>query len=380
METYMTDRDMAEVFPPGEFIQEELEARGWEQADLAEIMGLDRAVVNRLIKGNRPITPEIAQALAYAFGTSAQFWLSLETAYQLSKLKAGSDSISRRAKLYEALPVREMAKRRWIESSENIDVLQQRLLDFLGIPSLDAKPSFAHAARKSTPYDDITYAQWAWLCRARQLAQAVHAEKFSSKALLVALDELRNLLPNTEDVRHVPRILSKAGIRFLVIEPLPNTKIDGVCFWLDKSSPVVALSLRYDRVDWFWHTLMHELHHVKNHEGMEVPIVDTDLIGDEVTVFDDKPEIEKKADQFASEFLVGKGELDKFIARVKPLFSKQRIELFARRIQIHPGIVVGQLHFRKAFHYKYNRSLLAKVREIVTSSALTDGYGFAPIL
>jgi HTH-type transcriptional regulator / antitoxin HigA len=379
MESYM-EREIAEVFPPGEFIKEELDARGWSQIDLSEILGRDIPMVNQIIQGKRAITPETAKALSYAFGTSAQFWLNLESAYQLSKVKPVSDSIARRARLYETFPVREMAKRRWIESSENVDVLEKRILGFLGINSIDEKPAFAHAPRKSTSYKELTPAQWAWLCRARQLACAVHAEKFSNKALANALDELRNILPNTEDVRQVPRILANAGIRFLVVEPLPNTKIDGVCFWLDKSSPVVALSLRFDRVDWFWHTLMHELHHVKNHEGMEEPILDTDLVGDEVTVFDDKPEIEKKADQFASEFLVEKGELDKFIARVKPLFSKQRIDLFAKRIHVHPGIVVGQLHFRKVFHYKYNRSLLNKIRDTVISSALTDGYGQAPIL
>ena len=376
----MTDRKIAEVFHPGEFIKEELEARGWSQIDLAEILGRDIPMVNQLIQGKRAITPETAKALGYAFGTTGQFWLNLESTYQLSKVNLYSDDIERRAKLYESFPVREITKRHWIEGSENIDILEKRFSDFFGIKSLDEKPGFAHAARKSTSYEEITASQWAWLCRARQLAYAVQAGRFSKKAVSEALDQLRTILPNPEDIRHVPRILANAGIRFLIIEPLPNMKIDGVCFWLDDFSPVIALSLRYDRIDWFWHTLMHELKHVKNREGVDMPIIDTELVGDDATVFDDKPEIEKEADLFACEFLVAKSELDKFIARVKPLFSKQRIELFARRIKVHPGIIVGQLHFRKVFDYKYNRAMLAKIRHIIISSALTDGYGNTPIL
>jgi HTH-type transcriptional regulator/antitoxin HigA len=75
-------------------------------------------------------------------------------------------------------------------------------------------------------------------------------------------------LVNAEDLRHIPRVLAKAGIRFLVVEASPNTKIDGVCLWLDKTSPVIAMSLRYDRIDWFWFTLLHEIDHVSHREGM----------------------------------------------------------------------------------------------------------------
>lgn len=380
----MNDRNIAEVFPPGEFIKEELEERRWTQSDLAEILGVYPSVVNEIIMGKRSITPETAKGLGDAFGTGAQFWMNLDSAYQLSKVKTGDDSVRRRSKLYEKFPVKDILKRQWIEPSENIDVLEKGFLNFFGITSLEEKPFFAHAARKSisnlSAYESVTPAQWAWLCRARQLAYAVSVDRFSDSAFVNALQQLRLLLPNAEEIRKVPRILASAGIRFLVIEHLAGTKIDGVCFWLDDSSPVVALSLRYDRIDWFWHTLMHELNHVENREGKDTPVVDTELVGDQVTVFNEKPENEKRADRFACEFLIPKSELDSFIARMKPLYPKQRIELFARRINVHPGIVVGQLQFRKEISYKHSREILENIRSIVTASALTDGYGNVPIL
>jgi HTH-type transcriptional regulator/antitoxin HigA len=71
----------AEVFSPGEFIREELEARGWTQGDLAEIMGRPIQVVNGIVIGKKIITPRTANELAAALGTSAEMWTNLQTAY-----------------------------------------------------------------------------------------------------------------------------------------------------------------------------------------------------------------------------------------------------------------------------------------------------------
>lgn len=68
----------AEVFPPGEFLREELDGRGWTQADFAEILGRPPRLVNEIIQGKRRITPETANRLAAALGTSPEFWLHLE--------------------------------------------------------------------------------------------------------------------------------------------------------------------------------------------------------------------------------------------------------------------------------------------------------------
>ena len=67
--------------------------------------------------------------------------------------------------------------------------------------------------------------------------------------------------------------------------------------------------------------------------------------------------------------------LDDFVIRVSPLYSKARINQFANRIKIHPGIIVGQLQHRGEISYASHRHALAKVRDVVTSTALTDGWG-----
>jgi len=176
----------------------------------------------------------------------------------------------------------------------------------------------------------------------------------------------------------VAHVLSEAGIRFLVVEHLPHTRLDGACFWLDPESPVVALSLRYDRGDWFWHTLIHELGHVERRHGLEQgePPVDVDLFGRRPSAGGaEKPEIEREADAFAARTLIPPEELENFIARVGPLYSQQKIRGFAERLRVHPGIVVGQLQFHSEIDYSQHRRMLTPVRDIITQAALTDGWG-----
>jgi addiction module HigA family antidote len=100
------DEDMknliaAQVFPPGDFLREELEARGWTQADLAKILGRPRRLIGEIIEGKRAITAETAWGLGDAFGVDPQFWLNLESAYQLSRVRRRDSDIATRAKLIE---------------------------------------------------------------------------------------------------------------------------------------------------------------------------------------------------------------------------------------------------------------------------------------
>jgi len=369
----MAERRVAEAFPPGEFIREELEARGWSQIELAEVIGREPKVVSDLTTGKRMITPDIAKALGDAFGTSAQYWMNLESLYQLWRAKAADDAISRRARLYQLAPIKEMVRRHWLEPSESIDVLEERVKGFFGTRNLDAPISLPHAARRGT--HEISPSQMAWLFRARQLSRSVQARPFSAQSFKNGLSELRRLLPSVQEARHVPRVLADAGIRFLILEHLPQTRIDGVTFWLNEKSPVIVLSLRYDRVDAFWHTLAHELGHVERRDGLRHRslMLDTDIVGDEV----EPPEgdAEREADAFATSFLVKQSDLDDFILRVRPLYGREKIRLFANRIGVHPGIVVGQLQFRKEIPWSSLRQMLERVRHILIQSALTDGWG-----
>jgi HTH-type transcriptional regulator/antitoxin HigA len=139
-----------------------------------------------------------------------------------------------------------------------------------------------------------------------------------------------------------------------------------------ETNPVIAVSLRHDRIDGFWFTLMHEFAHVVHGDAsVDVDFFDG-LKGVAVRLVEE--EAEQRANSHAANSLVAKSELDSFIRRVGPLYPRERVVQFANKLKIHPGIIVGQLQYRKELGYSALRPFLVKVRENVTSTSLTDGW------
>jgi HTH-type transcriptional regulator/antitoxin HigA len=364
--------NFAETFPPGEFLRDELDARGWSQTELAEIIGRPVRLINEIIAGKKAITPETAIQLGDSLGTGPELWMNLESQFQLSKVRATDGLIARRAGLYGQFPVREMIKRGWIEGTKSVEVLEQQFRTFFNVDRLDAEIHFAHAAKKSEAQTPATMVQLAWLFRARRLATEMVMPAYSESTLRAALPRLSALLTAPEETRHVARILAECGVRFVVVEPIPGAKIDGACFWTANEQPVVALSLRLDRIDNFWFVLRHELEHVLCRHALEDGyILDQDIEG---TADDQVNEEESIANAVAAEYCVSRDEMSGFVARVSPFFKEERVLLFAQRIGVHPGLVVGQLQ-RRLGRYDLFRKYQVKVRQFVTSSALTDGWG-----
>lgn len=89
----------AEVFSPGDFLREELEARGWTQGDPAHILGRPLQRVNEIINRRKRITAQTAKELGPAFDTGPEYWLNLENAYRLSIAENPDPQIARRARL-----------------------------------------------------------------------------------------------------------------------------------------------------------------------------------------------------------------------------------------------------------------------------------------
>jgi HTH-type transcriptional regulator/antitoxin HigA len=370
----MTDTVLAEVFPPGEFIRDELKEREWTQSDLAVVMGRPLTVLNEIITGKRAVTPETATELGAAFGTSAEFWLNLESLYRLSTKNRPQTAIRCRARLFELAPLKDMQKRHWIKECDSEAEAHSALLRFFNVKSLDDIRSMRIAARATGGIaQDPTPAQYTWCRQAIVLAQTVPAAKYDSTALRAGLKQLRQLAFDREESRKVPRVLSSLGIRFVVVEHLPRSRIDGASLWLDDKSPVVALSMRYDRIDSFWHTLCHELAHVLNEDGQGQ--LDIELFVKGRIAAGERQAIERRADDAAAAMLINPSDLEGFIRRKKPYYSKQAIIQFANRLGIHPGIIVGQLQYRGEIGYYANREMLVKVRDIVVLEALTDGWG-----
>jgi len=362
-----------EVPHPGEFIQEELDARGWAQRDLAYVLDMDEPALNKLIKGKHGISPDMAKALAKAFDVDNDFFANLQTIYDIAHAREPDPAIERRARLQNAFPVREMIRRSWLQDVE-APLMNAQLVRFFRAAN-DNVLMIPHAAKRTNFGEEATPAQLAWLYRVRQIAEAVRVGPYSRVALQNGLHRLHALMIEPEEIRHVPRFLEECGIRLVLVEGLPGGKIDGVCLWLDKKSPVIGMSIRFDRIDNFWFVLRHECEHVLREHGRDQEVIDVSLEQSDRTISEE----EKQANEAAAEFCVPQEKLKSFIVRKSPLFSERDIVAFAKLMGVHPGIVAGQLQ-KKTERWDLFKKLQVKIRHIVTRSAMVDGWGHvAPV-
>lgn len=345
----------ARAVSPGAIIEMELEERGWSQRDLAEIMGRPPQTISEIIRGVKQITPETALELAAAFDTSAEVWTNLEATYRLQRARErsspGASGIATRRKLYELLPIAEMVRRGWLGQVEAADDLEREVRALFGgdPEAAIAAVSLRHASARGPAYN----AQIAWVARVRWLARRQEAPPFVRERLIEAIPRIRRLAASPEQVAEVPPLLQSLGVRFVVVPALPKTYVDGVL--CDAAhAPIIALTLRYDRIDSFWFTLMHELAHLAlGHQALHLDN------------FDDTEQRrdmqEAEANEQARSWLIEPGALAAWVRRTRPYFGRKAIEQFAANQQIHPGIVLGQLMFDETVGYQHLRSLLAKV-------------------
>jgi len=364
---------------PGQLIAALLLEKGWSNRVLAIVLETEETGVSKLVSDKKSVTPEIAITLEEVFDVKAERFLALQRDFDLAKARLIARPNAKRATrahLFGGLPVAEMIKRGWlaVEDIRDMSAVETALASFFGVPSVDEIEILPHAAKRTAVSEGATPIQLAWLYRVRQIAGEMLVGNFSPANCRRAIELLRPLTSAAEEARKVPRILAECGIRFVIVESLPSAKIDGVCFWLNESSPVIALSMRFDRIDNFWFVLRHELEHVLNGDGKSVIAIDAELEGEKAGTGANVAEEERLANAAASEFCVPKKTMDSFIARKAPTFAERDLLGVAATLRVHPGLVAGQLRHRTG---QYNRFTdhLVKIRSIVAPGAMVDGWG-----
>lgn len=177
-----------------------------------------------------------------------------------------------------------------------------------------------------------------WLSAVRQTAGwyvAANATPVFHGLEKSILADLPRQFKKPADLPKIGPFLAAYGIIFLWEDSIPSMKLDGAVFSLASGQIVVALSLRYARLDHFWFTLMHELAHTVLHaDRLSMPILDDlDHISKDLT--------EQQADRLASDSLIPRNEWRSCPARYSN--SAKDIVSFANRLGIPPQCVAGRL-------------------------------------
>jgi HTH-type transcriptional regulator/antitoxin HigA len=361
---------------PGQLLSALLEENGWNGRVLSGILQIDESGVNRLLQDKKAINAPLAIVLEDIFKVPAEAFLTLQARYDIAKARIKDipdPERKSRAKFFGNLPIAEMINRGWlnVESKKDFPKIEKELLKFFNVTSLEEidKIFLPHSAKKTNSDEQPSQIQIAWVNQVQRIANEMIVAPYTQTSGKAAIEKLKVLLWSAEEIRKVPRILAEHGIRYVIVESLKGSKMDGVCLWLDDNSPVIGMSLRFDRIDNFWFVLRHELEHViQGHgQGNKKPKIDYDLKGDE----QDNDEV--VANEAAAQYTIPQKKMDSFIARKAPFFADIDIIGFANTLKIHPGIVSGKLqHHTK----KYNlfRKHLVPIRSIIIPSATVDGW------
>jgi HTH-type transcriptional regulator/antitoxin HigA len=385
--------EQADFRTPGQLIEKLLEERGWDQRFLAFWLKVSETIVSRMIGGHRAVDAEMALKLSNVFGVPAEPFLSLQQAYDLKKAELVSvpdPDLAARAALFGNLPLSDMIKRGWLKANSVKDVkaVERELKRFFGVHDLSEVELLPHAAKKTVVVGAsnekrTSEAQMVWLYQVKKMAEhLLMPSRYSELSSRRAINELKPLMLTAGSTRKVPRILANAGIRFVIAETIGPAKIDGACLWLDENSPVIAMTLRHDRIDNFWFTLRHEIEHVFRMHGrddQEQITLDFELEGAKAGVGQNVPEEEKIANTAAKNFGFTEDYLSKFIDRKSPFFRETDVLGFANTVKAHPGIVVGRLQHATE-RYDLLRKHLVSVKRDVVAEAMVDGWGVvAPV-
>ncbi|MET8548904.1 ImmA/IrrE family metallo-endopeptidase [Micromonospora zamorensis] len=253
--------------PVGEILADELDARGWSQADFAAVLDRPTQFVSEIITGKKEITRESAAQIGAALGQSAEYWLKLQDQYLLAeqarnKTTQGKlEEVRRRALLNSKAPIQLLRKRNLL-TSNNLDELEAEVKELFELSSLEAEPAFAAAAKRGNHGEEISILQRAWVACVRKAARELPpVETYSAKGLDTLARSLSRTLGASNDFSELPKRFAEVGVRLVYVEMLPGGKIDGCAMYVD-GYPVIGLSGRGKRLDKVLFTLLHEIAHI----------------------------------------------------------------------------------------------------------------------
>jgi addiction module HigA family antidote len=328
------------VSPPGETLSEMLEERSMTQADLAARTGRPRKTINEIVKGKAAITPDTALQFEKVFGTPATFWLDRERFYQehMARRREG-ERLAKDVEWLQELPVADMVKKSWIRRYRDKAAQVRECLQFFGVASSEQwRGIYAEAQvayRKSPKLRASPGAIAAWLRKGELEAELVRCLPFDVARFRTALTSIRAMTREAPE-QFVPKLrkaCSDAGVAVVFVPEVKGCRCWGVTRWLSPIKALIQLSLRYKTDDHLWFTFFHEAGHILLH-GKKNVFLEGDGAGSEAE--------ERQANTFAADYLIPPAEYRDLRTRYRS-FSRDGIELFARRVGVSPGIVVGRL-------------------------------------
>lgn len=343
---------------PGEMLLDEILANGYSQASFAKEIGENRSQINEVIKGKRDINAKLAILLEATLGLSAQYWMNLQTQYDIDKVRIEDKAIQRIKAIEEYNEVekyipKKYLKKQFVISGDPMKDLS-KVYDVYQVDNLAGLVSECQSLqyarfRKSETLNVDTTNLIGWVKFSEYTANNCKVAEFNPEGWEELKSKLRKILYRNKDVHsEAKNVLGEYGIKLLYQEKAEKVPVDGYAFW-NNNNPTISMTLRHKRLDNFAFTLFHELGHVFLHliDDQSKEIID--LQKDDIEFKKSKEEVE--ADTFALENLIPKESWDYFM--LKSPISESMIREFAYEIGMNPSIIFGRYCYEnKRYNFK----------------------------
>lgn len=324
--------------PPGKTLQEVMVSLGMSQKEMATRAGLTVQTLNRIFKGDQPITHETANRLELVTGVPARYWNNLELHYQEQLTRVAEQKrMASDLDWLKTIPTKELTERGYIKPTKEDVELVRETLAFYGVSSVgawhgiwDAPPV---AARRSPCFESRPGPASAWIRQGELQAQKIECKPYDKDRFYKALQAIRHLTREEPEVfePEMKRLCADAGVAVSLVQEMKNVPWNGATKWLSPQKAMILLCLRGKGEDKFWFSSFHEAAHVL-HDSKK------DLLINNGSREDPR---EERADRFTAEYLIPA----RYDDEIRTYCTKEEIIRLADKLNISPGIVAGRYQY-----------------------------------
>ena len=335
----------------GEVIKDELSARNMKQSELSELTGIQKSILNDVIKGKRSLTPEMALLLENALGISATFLMNIQTQYELDCAKQ-SERVVLQTKMLEIWNVLKeqvstqffrkvgIIKGNIIEDVKRIfEVFAvDNLDDFFGLKAKEMELPYYYRKSEKVTTNPVDVLSWKYYCYYLSKNDESVLGNFDKINVDSLTKELNNVFKeNSKTVKKTGEVLNKYGVRFMVVKKVGQVPVDGMSFWIG-DNPTIVVTERIASIDNFAFTTLHEVGHVYNHLTKDGKAM--------INLLDEKKDSEEsEADIFALNAVIPNADWKKFLTKTRdvvPYKIAPYIKSEAEKYEVNPQILFGR--------------------------------------
>ena len=295
--------------------------------DLEPYLGT-RARVSEVLRGTRPLSIDMIRALHRHLEIPAEVLIA--------------EPATRTAPEPSRAALDKLVEMGFLKAREGLSDLMARA--FGPVP---AAAMLRKTRTERTNAKTDTGALQAWCAAVLLQAKAAKVKAPGRRCDANVAKELAALSPHDDGPHRAVAFLARLGIALVVLEHLPGTYLDGAVLRRPDGVPVIALTLRHDRIDNFWFTLLHELAHVCLHldRGIDTILDDLEISGEN--------EIEAEADAFARDALIS----PEVWSSAHPEMEQTELAALAVSAGVHVAIAAGRWQRENRDYRRFSRLL-----------------------